>query len=295
MEARPTVRPGRAGRPPGENGTPLAVRKAILFDERAMKGLPSERSLREPRYGGVKSIDFVCRLLEAMSRRDTSALKDLSKDTGTQSAKLHRYLTSMVRGGLVDQDPVTRRYSLGPLAFQVGLRSIRSQEPLKNAMQMQMLLRDNLDETTVLCVWSARGPTVIRVEESSKPILMTIRVGAVLPVLATATGLVFAAYLPQQMTRELINAELPHKHNQQSPPLLSHKDVAAELEIVKRQGFAVNNEYLMRGVCAVAIPVINFQEQLTAVISVISREPITEQCKVVAEAVKCARKHMMRG
>jgi DNA-binding IclR family transcriptional regulator len=281
---------------------PLAVFRAILFpdlqsvlgqfDAWTMKGSPSERPPREPRYGGVKSIDFVCRLLDAMSRRDTSALKELAQDTSTQSAKLHRYLSSLVRGGLVTQDPITRRYSLGPLAFQVGLRSIRSQDPLKTAMRMQVLLRDRLDETAVLCVWSPQGPTVIRVEESSKPILMTIRVGALLPVLATATGLVFAAYLPPQLTRELIDAELPRTTDQTGSPLHTRKDVETELEIVRRQGFAVNNEYLMRGVSAVAIPVFSFQEQLTGVISVISREPITDRCKVVVEAMKCARKHM---
>jgi DNA-binding IclR family transcriptional regulator len=256
-----------------------------------MKGSPPERLPHEPRYGGVKSIDFVCRLLDAMSRRDTSALKELSKDTCTQSAKLHRYLTSMVRGGLVAQDPVTRRYALGPLAFQVGLRSIRSHDPLKTAIQMQIWLRDRLDETTVLCVWSSQGPTVVRVEESSKPVLMTIRVGAVLPILSTATGLVYAAHLPAKLTRELINAELSQQPSHRPARLNSPKDVATELAVVRRRGFAVNNENLMRGVCAVAIPVLSFQEQLTAVISVISREPITEQCKVVVEAVNCAKEY----
>jgi len=257
-----------------------------------MKGSRPGRPSGEPRYSGVKSIDFVCLLLDAMSRRDTSALKELAQDTATQSAKLHRYLTSLVRGGLVVQDPISRRYSLGPLAFQVGLRSIRSQNPLQTAMQMQVLLRDRLDETTVLCVWSPQGPTVIRVEESSKPILMTIRVGALLPVLATATGLVFAAYLPQQITRELIEAELPSQADHTGSPLHTRKDVENELEAVRRQGYAVNNEYLMRGVSAVAIPVFSFQEQLIGVISVISRETITDRCRVVVEAMKCARKHM---
>jgi DNA-binding IclR family transcriptional regulator len=256
-----------------------------------MKGSPLERSPREPRYGGVKSIDFVCRLLDVMSRRDSSALKELSKDTCTQPAKLHRYLTSLVRGGMVAQDPVTRRYALGPLAFQIGLRSIRSHDPLQTAIQMQVWLRDRLDETIALCVWSNQGPTVVRVEESSKPVLMTIRVGAVLPMLSTATGLVYAAHLPAKLTRALINAELSQRSNQGPARLNSPEEVATELALIQRQGFAVNNENLMRGVCAVAIPVLSFQEQLTAVISVISREPITERCKVVIEAVNCAKEY----
>lgn len=256
-----------------------------------MKVSPQKHSLRGPRYGGVKSIDFACRLLEVLSRRDSSALKDLSDDTCTTPAKVHRYLSSLVRGGLVDRDPVTRRYALGPLAFQIGLRSMRAQDSLESAVKVQAVLRDRLDETTVLCVWSDQGPTVIHVEESSKPILMTIRVGAILPVLSTATGLVFAAYLPTALTQQLINVELLHR-NRQASEVRSAKDVRTLLASVRRQGFAVNNENLMPGVCAFAIPMLDFSGQLVAVLSVITREQLTNQSKAVFEAVKCVRGHM---
>ena len=55
-------------------------------------------------------------------------------------------------------------------------------------------LRDRFDETMVLSVWGTQGPMIVHVEESSQPIIMTMRVGAVLPVLQTASGLAFAAF-----------------------------------------------------------------------------------------------------
>jgi len=105
-------------------------------------------------------------------------------------------------------DPDTRRYALGPLATRLGLAALNSHQPLHDAILLQRQLRNRLDETLVLSVWGAQGPTVVHVEESSQPIIMTMRIGAALPMLATATGLVFAAFLPRHFTEPLLTAAL---------------------------------------------------------------------------------------
>ena len=61
------------------------------------------------RYSGVKSVDVACRIVEAFSNEGPRlALKDLAKVVRMPPSKVHRYLDSMVRGGLIEQDPVTR-------------------------------------------------------------------------------------------------------------------------------------------------------------------------------------------
>jgi DNA-binding IclR family transcriptional regulator len=64
-------------------------------------------------------------------------------------------------------------------------------------MGLQRELRDRIDETMVLSVWGTQGPTIVHVEESSQPGIMTMRIGATLPILQTASGLTFAAFLPR--------------------------------------------------------------------------------------------------
>jgi DNA-binding IclR family transcriptional regulator len=122
--------------------------------------------------------------------------------------KVHRYLASFLAVGLARQDPDTRKYVLGPLALQIGLAALNSYQPLRDATVLQQELRDRLDETMVLSVWGTHGPTIVHVAESSQPIIMTMRVGAVLPILATASGLAFAAFLPRHITKPFIRAAL---------------------------------------------------------------------------------------
>jgi DNA-binding IclR family transcriptional regulator len=161
---------------------------------------------------GIKAIEIAGHILDHLAGAQTPvALRDLAAAGHMSPGKVHRYLASFLASGLARQDPDTRRYALGPLAMRLGLAALNSYQPLRDAIELQRKLRNRLDETLVLSVWGAQGPTVVHVEESSQPIIMTMRVGAVLPMLATATGLVFAAFLPRHFTEPLIKARCKRK------------------------------------------------------------------------------------
>jgi DNA-binding IclR family transcriptional regulator len=172
--------------------------------------------------------------------------------------------------GLARQDFDTRKYMLGPLALQIGLAALNSYQPLRDAIALQHELRDHLDETMVLSVWGAQGPTIVHVVESSQPIIMTMRVGAVLPMLQTATGLAFAAFLPRHFTESLIRTAL----NAKAGTKLFARDLATIHRLiaqVRKQGYAFNEGHLMPGVSAAAFPLIDRTKTLVAVLAVMGR------------------------
>src|SRR5262245_19171579 len=154
---------------------------------------------------GIKSVEVAGQILDHLARAQTSvALRELAAAGRMSPGKVHRYLASFVASGLARQDPDTRQYALGPLAMRLGLAALNSHQPLRDAMALQRQLRDRFDETMVLSVWGTQGPTIVHVEESSQPIIMTMRIGAALPILATASGLAYAAFLPRHFTEPFI-------------------------------------------------------------------------------------------
>src|SRR5215467_14561216 len=158
---------------------------------------------------GIKAVEVAGRILDYLARAQTPvALRELAAAGGMSPGKVHRYLASFVASGLARQVPDTRRYALGPLAMRLGLAALNTYQPLRDSIALQRELRDRLDETLVLSVWGAHGPTIVHVEESSQPIIMTMRIGAVLPILATASGLAFAAFLPRHFTKPHIRAAI---------------------------------------------------------------------------------------
>jgi DNA-binding IclR family transcriptional regulator len=231
----------------------------------------SGTSFTERERAGVKAIEVGSRVLEVLAGAERPlALRDLAAAGHMSPGKAHRYLTSLMASGLARQDPDTRRYALGPLAMRLGLAALNAHQPLRAAIDLQRELRSRLDETLVLSVWSAQGPTVVHVDESSQPIIMTMRVGAVLPMLSTATGLVFAAFLPQHFTEALITAAL-QANNGYDVFTRDRGEIAKLTEQVRSEGYAYNPGRLMLGVNAAAFPLIDRSSALVAVMAVMGR------------------------
>lgn len=117
---------------------------------------------------GIKAIEVAGHILDVLARTQTPvALRELAAAGHMSPGKVHRYLASFLASGLARQDPDTRRYALGPLAMRLGLAALNSYQPLRDAIVLQRDLRNSLDETLVLSVWGAQGPTVEAVSRSS--------------------------------------------------------------------------------------------------------------------------------
>ncbi|MCE1187338.1 MAG: helix-turn-helix domain-containing protein [Rhodocyclales bacterium] len=70
---------------------------------------------------GVQSLEVGMDLLKVMVRGQRSMmLKDIAAAAGMPASKAHRYLVSLIRAGLVEQDPLSSRYHLGPFALNLG-------------------------------------------------------------------------------------------------------------------------------------------------------------------------------
>jgi flavin reductase (DIM6/NTAB) family NADH-FMN oxidoreductase RutF/DNA-binding IclR family transcriptional regulator len=102
---------------------------------------------------------------------------------------------------------VAQPHDLGLVATPGGANIARL-KAVRLATRALVELSDELDETLGLGVWGNKGPTIVRWEESSEPVSDNLRTGLVLPVLTSATGLAFAAWLPRETTGPLIEAEL---------------------------------------------------------------------------------------
>jgi DNA-binding IclR family transcriptional regulator len=234
---------------------------------------------------GVKAIEIAGRILDLLAAAEQPiALRDLAAAGHMSPGKAHRYLTSFVAG--------TRRYALGPLSMRLGLAALNSHQPLRDAIALVRELRNHLDETLVLSVWGAQGPTVVHVEESSQPIIMTMRVGAVLPMLATATGIAFAAFLLKHFVEPLITAALT-SNDGYNPFARDAASIDRLVTQVRDEGYAYNEGHLMPGVSALAFPLIDRAGTLVTVMAVMGREErLKPSCsaKIIADLKNAARK-----
>jgi DNA-binding IclR family transcriptional regulator len=170
---------------------------------------PADDAAEERVRQGIQSIEVGFRLLDVLTREPRAMmLRDLAQRAGMSPAKAHRYLVSFQRLGVVAQDPLSGRYELGGFALQMGLARLARVDGVKLARLALADLRDRLDQTVGIAVWGNQGPTVVHWTESSYPAKASLKLGDVMPLLGSATGLLFAAYLPHSKTDALIEREL---------------------------------------------------------------------------------------
>jgi len=163
----------------------------------------------EKSRSGIQSIEVGFRLLDVLTNEPRAMmLRDLAQRAGMSPAKAHRYLVSFLRLGVVSQDPVSGRYELGGFALQMGLARLARVDGVKLARIALTGLRDRLDLTVGIAVWGNQGPTVVHWMESSYPAKASLKLGDVMPLLSSATGLLFAAWLPRSKTQAMLDREL---------------------------------------------------------------------------------------
>lgn len=195
---------------------PIARSGAIRTDTGPAEPLeapePDDESVEtgeEKLRSGIQSIEVGFRLLEVLTHEPRAMmLRDLAQRAGMSPAKAHRYLVSFLRLGVVAQDPLSGRYELGGFALQLGLARLARVDGVKLARIALAELRDRLDLTVGIAVWGNQGPTMVHWMESSHPAKASLKLGDVMPLLSSATGLLFAAYLPSSKTAAMLEREL---------------------------------------------------------------------------------------
>jgi len=135
---------------------------------------------------------------------------------------------------------------------------------------------------------------VFRLEESARPVFMNIRVGSLLPILRSASGRIFAAFLPRERTQALIDAE-----RAADPAVARAYDdaaVARLLEQARTQRYASVAGDLVPGVNAVAAPLFDQKGQIAGVIGALGRseELAVEPTGRVATALTAAAAEVSR-
>jgi len=212
---------------------------------------------------GIQSIDVGGRLLLALSRSaGAMALKELAEAAEMPPAKAHAYLVSFGKLGLIEQDAVSGRYDLGPLALQLGLVSLNRLDAVKIASAEMSALSSRTGQSTAIAVWGNYGPTIVRFEQSIRPIHVNMRTGTVMQLNQTATGLVFSAYANAAQIDAALAATSPDA-TQRAALRASLAALADALADVRKRGLARVQGNPVPGINAFSAPVFDHTGDIT--------------------------------
>lgn len=226
---------------------------------------------------GIQSLETGGAILRALAAAvEPMKLRDLADAVGIGPAKLHPYLVSLRKIGIVEQTE-TGRYTLGPFALQLGLSRLRGQDAFHEAIQRVPALAEETRLMVAISAWGLHGATIVYVRESTSRVHANVRPGGTFMTTLTATGRLFAAFHTPELTEPAIQSELAEIRRSQSASYgIDELSFRRRVELVRKQGYETTLDIPIPGVSAIAAPVFDHSGTMELAITLVGPTPVID-------------------
>jgi DNA-binding IclR family transcriptional regulator len=199
----------------------------------------------------ISSVENALRLLVILRDREEIRVSDASVELGVARSTAHRLLAMLHSFGLVEQNPASRAYRVGPVLAEIGLSSLRQLGGRAQLRPFLEALSAEVGETTHLIALEGRNCRFLDSIEGTQALRTTARVGIAYPAHATSGGKALLAELDESRLLELYPSEEIPPLNERS--LTTRTALFAQLREIREQGYAINRGESEAGIRAVGM------------------------------------------
>ncbi|KYG25015.1 transcriptional regulator [Bradyrhizobium sp. AT1] len=221
----------------------------------------------ETRDGGVQSVDRALSILETLAEDDEGyRLSDLAVRTGLSASTVHRLLATLESRRFVQFDRAESKWHVGSRAFTVGASFARRRNFSAQAIPYLRKLRDLTRETANLAVVDDEFIIVLTRMESREIMRSLTQVGGRVAMVTSGVGkAVLATYSDEDVGAVIRHHGMPRLTEKS---IVRPSDLFKELEKIRKQGFALDDEEACMGLRCIAAVVYNDCAEPLAAISV---------------------------
>lgn len=215
----------------------------------------------------IQVIERMMHLLDALAGHGAPVnLKQLAIQTGLHPSTAHRILGVMVESRLVDRvEPGT--YRLGIRLLELG-NLVKSRISVRqDALPYMQRLHQQLGETVNLSVRHDDEVVYVERTAASNSMMRVIHIiGARAPLHITAVGKIFLSHDSAEKSLQYMQRTGLPKFTENT--LTDTDGLVRELDKIRRQGYALDNEEAEKGVSCIGAGIYNDEGRLVAGLSV---------------------------
>ncbi|MCF4097566.1 IclR family transcriptional regulator [Maritalea mediterranea] len=215
----------------------------------------------------VQSLDRAFALLNIIAAApDGIALGVLAQKAGLAPSTTHRLLGALEGQGVVEFDGQGGVWQIGLAAFQIGAGFIQRRDFIAAARAPMRQLMQDAGETVNLAILHQHRVVFVAQIECEEVMRMAVKIGSIGPLHASAVGKAMLAFLSPELAAQLIKRlNFPKLTAKTLPDNVSFEN---ELQKVRDQGFALDDEEQSRGLRCIAAPVFNEYAEPVCAISI---------------------------
>ncbi|MBX5451059.1 MAG: IclR family transcriptional regulator [Thermogemmatispora sp.] len=229
--------------------------------------MPSE----EARATRVGVLDKAMAILGAFPRGESALLpQEIAERTGLPLPTVYRLAQALAEHGLLMKEG--SRFRLGLTLLRLGLLVAESMDVRRQALPHLTWLNSQTEENAELHIRQQETRVVIEVVRSPHNLRPFADIGAPLPLHRGAAGKVLLAWLAEEERRALARASHERFDREQVRGERSWDEGAflAELEQVRRQGWAYSEGERVSGVAGLAAPIFDRRGQVAAALTLVA-------------------------
>lgn len=207
------------------------------------------------------------RILEIMAAADAElGVTQLAELLGMPKARVHRHLTSLRKEGYVTQNARSSRYTLGWRLFLLGQRVVRQFDAVSLARPVMEELRNQVGHTIVITTFTDDRVVVLDLVRGRTQLEIFLNPGTEYQLHSVAQGKIALAFGNPATLDRLLAAPLaactPHT-------IVDADRLRAEIDIVRKRGWAEAPEEVFMGVNALAAPIFHSGGELFGAMAVV--------------------------
>lgn len=199
-------------------------------------------------------------------------LQDIAQKADMSPSTVLRFLNTFIDFGYAKQDPDTSLYYLTLKLADLGNRN-RINYPFQGSLRKYIKdIAIHFNESSSLCIEDNMQMVYIATEEGPAHMLQTLsRIGRIAPMHSTGVGKIFLTQYSDAKLDELVKKRGLAKLTEKT--ITSLPELKAEIEKVRKQGYAFDEEECEIGVRCVAVPIKEYSGKIVAAMSISA--PIT--------------------
>jgi IclR family transcriptional regulator, KDG regulon repressor len=225
-----------------------------------------------------------------VSDQPEMGVTEISRILKSNKTSIYKILFTLTSEGFLEKNPVNRKYRLGLTIVDLANRSLRGHDLREQASPFMQKLSEKTGEIIHLSVLDKNDIVYLDKKGEGQVLTVSTKIGGRTPAHASAMGKVLLSGLSSdEVTDCFRRAPLARL----TPKTITNvSKLERELERIRKQGFAVDNEESFEGIQCVAAPILDLQGRTIAAISAtvpkqrMSRKRIQEIRSLVMETAR---------
>ena len=205
-------------------------------------------------------------LFHVSESRNKLTSAEIAEQLELPKPTVYRLINNLYDSGLLKKDPFGKGHipgdNLQKLAVQV-LSHDAANAPRRAILQQ---LSEEVGETCNITILDGKNPLYFDRVETDWPIRVQLPLGTRVPIHCTASGKLFLANMNKRSRKDLLDSLELKRHTDKT---ITDSDILEkELEHIKQTGIGTDNEEFIRGMVAIAVPVIDKNSNMVFSIAV---------------------------